>query len=133
MPAPKRSPKISYCYNAASYPLPTSNIPIKRGQKNNSTYSTSASTPYSPIIGCMLACTKVELQDHAAEMQNTLAGVVKNAEVTGTGGNEISCNSAISTCEKDQQRSVNEISYNSAISTCEKDQQCSEAHCTVER
>ena len=33
MPAPKRSPKISYCYNAASYPLPTSNIPIKCGKK----------------------------------------------------------------------------------------------------
>ena len=32
MPAPKRSPKISYCYDAASYPLPTSNIPIKRGK-----------------------------------------------------------------------------------------------------
>ncbi len=38
--------------NAINYPLPTSNIPVKRGRNGN---STSAST-YSPIIGCMLTC-----------------------------------------------------------------------------
>ena len=69
----------------------------------------------------MLAFTEVEPHDHAAKTQDTPADAVENAETAKTNnGNEIRCNSAISTCEKDQQRSVNEISHDSTISTCEK-------------
>ena len=62
--------------NAINYPLPTSYIPIKHGRTGNATYSTSANT-YSPIIGCMLACTEND--------------------------KETSYNSAISACETNQQ------------------------------
>ena len=122
MSAPKRSPKISYCYDAASYPLPTSNIPIKRGKKNSST-SASINTPYSLIIGCVLACTKADAaenaeaaeisnDDHAEKTQDTLVSTVENAEAAEKANDGV-------------------ISYNSTISTCEK-RQHSGAHCTVE-
>ena len=84
----------------------------------------------------MLSCTKVVLQDHAAETQDTLADAVEMKhdcffdydalESDDEFADEIGYNSATSTCE-------DEIGYNSAISTCEKDQQCSGAHCTAER
>ena len=87
--------------DASNYFLPTSNIPIKRGRKGNSTHSTSASTPYSPILGCMLACTKVEPQDHAAKTQDTLADMTEDAEAAAENAEVAeSYNSAISTCEK---------------------------------
>ncbi len=38
--------------NAINYPLPTSNIPVKRGKNGNNT----SASKYSPIIGCMLTC-----------------------------------------------------------------------------
>ena len=80
MPTPKRSAKISQTLYCHDYSLPTSNILIKRGKKGNSTYSISASTPYSPIIGCILACTTVEPQNHAAKTQDTPVNAVENTE-----------------------------------------------------
>ena len=65
----------------------------------------------------MLACTKADVaenteaaeisnDDHAEKTQDTPADAVENAETAETNnGNEIRCNSAISTCEKDQQYS----------------------------
>ena len=41
-----------------NFPLPTSTVQSQRGKNMSSTYSTSGSTPYSLIIGCMLLYIK---------------------------------------------------------------------------
>ncbi len=77
---PNDEPAGPMTKNAINCPLPTSTAQSKRGKNMSIVHSTSNSinnSTYSPIIGCMLSC------------------------------DEISYNSTISTCKKDQQCSQN--------------------------